>query len=118
MDKLKYIKLENEDGSYSESIPLAVDADHVDVNGETLISELNKKVNNNDFNVLLNRVDNLAHLEPGSTTGDAELIDGRVSYDGTVYSNIGDNIRNSVNNINKKTTTLINWEDSAVSRIF
>ena len=43
MDKLKYIKLENEDGSYSDAIPLAVDGDHVDINGNTLTSELNKK---------------------------------------------------------------------------
>ena len=41
MDKLKYIKLENEDGSYGESIPLAVDADHVDINGVELSNILN-----------------------------------------------------------------------------
>lgn len=40
MDKLKYIKLENEDGSYSDSIPLAVDANYVDVNGSTLTNAL------------------------------------------------------------------------------
>lgn len=45
MDKLKYIKLENEDGSYSDSIPLAVDSDHVDVDGNTLTNELNTKAN-------------------------------------------------------------------------
>lgn len=43
MDKLKYIKLEQPDGSYSDSIPLAVDSDYVDVNGNTLTSELNNK---------------------------------------------------------------------------
>ena len=43
MDKLKYIKLENEDGSYSNSIPLAVDGQYVDINGETLINTLNTK---------------------------------------------------------------------------
>ena len=37
MDKLKYVKLENPDGSYSNNIPLAVDANYVDVNGTTLI---------------------------------------------------------------------------------
>ena len=42
MDKLKYIKLEQEDGSYSESIPLSVDADHVDINGHSLTIELNR----------------------------------------------------------------------------
>ena len=36
MDKLKYIKLENEDGSYSDSVPLSVDSDYVDVSGNTL----------------------------------------------------------------------------------
>lgn len=41
MDKLKYIKLKNEDGSYTDSIPLAVDSDHVDINGNTLTNTLN-----------------------------------------------------------------------------
>ena len=31
MDKLKYVKLENPDGSYSDSIPLSVSAEHVDI---------------------------------------------------------------------------------------
>ena len=42
MDKVKYIKLEQEDGSYSESIPLSVDSDYVDVNGQSLTVELNR----------------------------------------------------------------------------
>ena len=54
MDKLKYIKLENEDGSYSNSIPLAVDSDHVDVNGNTLTNELSYKANNSSINNLQN----------------------------------------------------------------
>lgn len=43
MDKIKYVKLEQLDGSYSDSIPLAVDSDYVDVNGNTLTNELNNK---------------------------------------------------------------------------
>ena len=43
MDKIKYVKLEQSDGSYSDNIPLAVDADYVDVNGNTLTNELNNK---------------------------------------------------------------------------
>ncbi len=41
MDKLKYIKLKNEDGTYTNAIPLAVDSDHVDIGGDTLTSKLN-----------------------------------------------------------------------------
>ena len=39
------------------------------------------------------RIDNLATLEEGSTTGDAELIDGRVGTNGIEYTNIGEHIR-------------------------
>lgn len=44
MDKLKYIKLEQQDGSYSASIPLSVDAEHIDMeDGETLVNKISKK---------------------------------------------------------------------------
>ena len=43
MNKIKYVKLEQSDGSYSDNIPLAVDSDHVDVNGKTLTEEINNK---------------------------------------------------------------------------
>lgn len=43
MDKLKYIKLENEDGSYSDSIPIGAEASNVDVDGESVATKLNKK---------------------------------------------------------------------------
>lgn len=33
MDKLMYVKLELEDGSFSNSIPIAVDAGHVSTSG-------------------------------------------------------------------------------------
>lgn len=40
MDKLKYIKLENQDGSYTDNIPLAVDSNYVDVNGTSLTNTI------------------------------------------------------------------------------
>lgn len=39
------------------------------------------------------RIDNIASLPEGSTTGDAELIDGRTDYKGTTHTNIGAHIR-------------------------
>ena len=64
MDKLKYIKLENEDGSYSSSIPLAVDGDYVDVNGNTLTNELNNKANISNINNLQSQINGLASGSP------------------------------------------------------
>lgn len=83
MDKLKYIKIKQEDGTYSEEVPVGVDASNVDMSdGRTLpetlglidvdangtvkqqLDELNKnKVNKNDYNnkisELKNNIDNL-----------------------------------------------------------
>ena len=51
MDKLKYVKLENPDGSYSESIPLSVSAGHVDITSGTGASNLANYISINDANV-------------------------------------------------------------------
>ncbi len=62
MDKLKYIKLELPDGSYTESIPLSVQAGYVDINStmtledyiednDDTIDDLQTQVNNNTTSI-------------------------------------------------------------------
>ncbi|WP_337814433.1 hypothetical protein [Intestinibacter sp.] len=53
----------------------------------------------NDLQVQKTRIDNLATLNEGSTTGDAELIDARVGADGVTYENIGSSIRNQIGSL-------------------
>ena len=53
----------------------------------------------NDINVLESRMDQFTSLQEGSTTGDAELMDGRIGYDGKAYDNIGGAIRKQVSEL-------------------
>lgn len=54
---------------------------------------INASTMQNEVNTLKSRMDSFVALKDGSTTGDAELIDGRVSFDGYVYSTMGNHIR-------------------------
>ncbi|MBR5544861.1 MAG: SGNH/GDSL hydrolase family protein [Clostridia bacterium] len=66
------------------------------------------------------RVNNLATIEEGSTTGDAELIDARVGYDGTVYDNLGTAIRTQATDIAPPRMHLSGdaWKGTEVETIF
>ena len=75
MDKVKYVKLEQPDGSYSDSIPLAVDADYVDVNGSTLTKVLNNKANKDDINNLQIEINGLASGSPLVASSISEMTD-------------------------------------------
>ena len=63
---------------------------------ETLGKRLESKESDTatQLNVIKSRLDNFGSLEEGSVTGDAELIDGRISFDGVTHKSIGDSIRN------------------------
>lgn len=66
------------------------------VNRVTNIADNNKtRIQNieSDIRVIDSRISNLTSLQEGSTTGDAELVDGRIGYDGNKYMCVGDSIR-------------------------
>ena len=82
--------------------------DTINRNEKNNVAALDKRVTNN-FNILeankaeqvdllteRKRIDSLASLKDGSTTGDAELMDGRISASGTTYTSIGESIREQV----------------------
>ncbi len=58
-----------------------------------LNNEVSLKANASALNVEKARIDKLATLKSGSTTGDAELTDIRVGYDGTKYNTAGNAVR-------------------------
>ena len=64
--------------------------------------QLDTKANEDDLNTLENRMNSFTKLSEGSTTGDAELIDGRVGANGEVYDNIGEAIRQQFTSIDEK----------------
>ncbi len=80
-----------------------VNAQYKDIANKIITTEERTKLNSlknyddtsvkNDIQTQKARIDSLATLKEGSTTGDAELIDGRVGANGVTYNNIGDAIR-------------------------
>lgn len=63
-----------------------------------------------EIDVERKRIDNLAKLPAGSTTGDAELTDIRVGADGTTYDTAGEAVRQQVGSLKEDLTYLCNYE--------
>ena len=75
---------------------------------DTNVRELEKtKASKAELDVERKRIDSFTSLTEGSTTGDAELIDGRIGADGKTYENIGAAIREQFKNVNKTTDELL-----------
>ena len=70
-----------------------------------LSEQLDNKAKQVDLEVERARINNLAKLGEGSTTGDAELLDGRVMFDGTTATNIGEAIRTQMKDVNDNFTS-------------
>lgn len=64
------------------------------------------------LNLERERIDNLASLEKGSTTGDAELIDIRTGQDGKNYNTAGDSMRNQIKNLNTRIDGSLEYNNS------
>ena len=71
---------------------------------EDEIDEQNNVINSQNarINVLESRMSEFANLPEGSTSGDAELADIRISYDGNTYDDAGDAVRGQVDILNDK----------------
>lgn len=76
------------------------------------------EMNKTDIDVERQRINNLTTLPGGSTTGDAELIDGRIDSLGFSYPNIGGNIRSFQEMIYNSCDLKIDcgeWENGIIS---
>ncbi|EOH47748.1 hypothetical protein SSC_00087 [Enterococcus faecium EnGen0189] len=69
-------------------------------------AQLAQKADDSALDVERKRIDAFTSLSEGSTTGDAELIDARIGYDGVVYESAGDSVRKQTLKLNKNLKTL------------
>lgn len=101
MDKLKYIKIKQEDGSYSEEIPVGADANNIDMSdGRTLpetlgfinvdndgtvkqqLDKLNKdKVDKNDYNSKIIELENKNKVQDSQINSFLSLPEGSTTSD-------------------------------------
>lgn len=69
-------------------------------------AQLAQKVDDSTLDVERKRIDAFTRLSEGSTTGDAELIDARIGYDGVLYESAGDSVRKQTLKLNKNLSKL------------
>lgn len=102
-----YNKAEIEDKL--EPFALRTDIDTLEIKkaDKTFVTaQLAQKADDSALDVERKRIDAFTSLSEGSTTGDAELIDARIGYDGVVYESAGDSVRKQTLKLNKNLKTL------------
>ncbi|WP_404988440.1 endonuclease/exonuclease/phosphatase family protein [Clostridium culturomicium] len=76
--------------------------DRLDAHSTQLAEIVQQKATKVEVEVERKRIDTFTSLPSGSTSGDAELIDGRIGISGKKYSNIGASIREQIGGLNNK----------------
>lgn len=96
--------------NYKNSVNASINSQNQAIT--TLQNNTETALNNqtSSINTLSGRVDNLSTLTEGSTTGDAELADIRVGFNGVTYANAGDAVRGQCEDNNDLIHGLIEGE--------
>lgn len=100
-------KIEKNKNEINKKVNIETFENKVDEISSQLDTINNKKANKIELEVERQRINNLTTLQQGSTTGDAELIDGRIGADGISYENLGKAIRTQFTNSNNKIENII-----------
>ena len=100
-NKIDYVKIKAEENSNKieqnkNEINKKVNIETFENKVDEISSQLDSKASKTELQTQTERIDNFTTLAEGSTTGDAELIDGR-TVNGVTYSNIGGAIRSISN---------------------
>lgn len=82
---------------------------------DTEVDALSTRIDANSLGISTNsaRIDSFTNLAQGSTTGDAELMDIRVTYDGQTKATAGDAVRDQVEFLTDKTLLGFNLINNA-----
>lgn len=99
IDENVQVQLNDKINKNKKEIDTKVNIETFNSSVKSINEQLDNKANKVDLNTLQARMDNFTSLGEGSTTGDAELTDGRVSVDGESYTNIGGAIRGQVTDL-------------------
>lgn len=93
---------------------IALKADKADL--DVTNANVAKKADETALEVERARINSFTSLPSGSTTGDAELIDGRVGADGVTYSNVGTAIRTQINKLTYHNVIPWVWENPDIPK--